>query len=187
MLSVIIPTLDSERALVRTLAPLVSGATAGLITEVTVVDGGSHDDTAIVADVSGCNFMTISGPPGLRLKKAAAAARGRWLMFLQPGTVLDTMWTEEARRFADLPGSAERAAVFRRARLAQSAVGELASLITAALGALPRPEQGLLIAKAFYDALGGHSADAADAEAELVRRVGRRRIARLSTNAFHNT
>ena len=58
MLSVIIATLDSERALVPTLAALVPGATAGLISEVLLADGGSADDTATVADVAGCNFMT---------------------------------------------------------------------------------------------------------------------------------
>ena len=42
MLSVIIPTQNSERALVPTLAALVSGATAGLISEVLIADGGSQ-------------------------------------------------------------------------------------------------------------------------------------------------
>jgi len=40
--TVIIPTLESERSLVQTLAPLVSGATAGLITEVIVADAGGR-------------------------------------------------------------------------------------------------------------------------------------------------
>ena len=56
MLSVIIATLDSERALVPTLAALVPGAMAGLVSEVLVADGGSRDETAVVADVAGCNF-----------------------------------------------------------------------------------------------------------------------------------
>ena len=41
MLTVVIATHESERSLVQTLAPLVSGATAGLITEVIVADAGS--------------------------------------------------------------------------------------------------------------------------------------------------
>ena len=44
-----------------TLAALVPGATAGLITEVLIADGGSHDDTAAVADVAGCNFLVVEG------------------------------------------------------------------------------------------------------------------------------
>ncbi|HXW41182.1 MAG TPA: glycosyltransferase, partial [Xanthobacteraceae bacterium] len=71
MLSVIIATLDSERALVQTLAALVSGATAGLVSEVLVVDGGSHDDTAAVADIAGCNFTVVEGSLARRLKAGA--------------------------------------------------------------------------------------------------------------------
>ncbi len=99
MLSVIIATLDSERALVRTLAALVPGATAGLVSEVVVADAGSHDDTAAVADIAGCNFLVADGPLGQRLKAAAAAARAPWLLFLRPGTVLDTPWIGEVRGF----------------------------------------------------------------------------------------
>ena len=54
MLTVIIPTREAERALVQSLAPLVSGATAGRIAEVIVADAGSSDATAEVADVAGC-------------------------------------------------------------------------------------------------------------------------------------
>ena len=68
MLSVIIATRNSERALVPTLAALVPGATAGLISEVLVADGGSHDDTAKVADVAGCNFTVLEGPLARRLQ-----------------------------------------------------------------------------------------------------------------------
>ena len=57
-------------------------------------------------------------------------------------------------------------------------------LLVAALGARPRPQQGLLIARKFYDALGGHSEAAADPEAELVRRIGRRRLITLPAKAF---
>src|SRR5260370_42455830 len=99
MLSVIIATLDSERLLVRTLAALVPGATAGLITEVVVADAGSRDDTAAVADVAGCNFVVADGPLGKRLDTGAAAARAPWILFLRPGTILDTPWRGDVRGF----------------------------------------------------------------------------------------
>ena len=182
MLSVIIPTRNSERALVSTLAALVPGATAGLITEVLIADGGSQDDTAAVADVAGCNFLVVEGLLAGRLKAAAAAARAPWLMFLPPGTVLDAPWTDEVGRFLQRERRAQ-AAVFRRGG-AQSPLRQFLVLIAATLGAAPRPEQGLLIAKAFYDAVGGHSERAGDPEHDLLRRVGRRRIAALATQAF---
>ena len=99
MLSVVIATHDSERLLVRTLAALVPGATAGLITEVVVADAGSRDDTAAVADIAGCNFLVAEGSLGKRLAAAAAAARAPWLLFLRPGIILDAPWVGEARGF----------------------------------------------------------------------------------------
>jgi glycosyltransferase involved in cell wall biosynthesis len=181
MLSVIIATLDSERVLVPTLAALVPGAMTGLVSEVLMADGGSRDDTAAVADVAGCTFMTVEGPLAGRLKTAAAAARASWLMFLRPGAILDAPWVAEVARFIEQPAPGDRAAVFRRGAPAQPALREAISLLTAALGARPRPEQGLLISRRFYEAVGGHSERAADPETDLLRRIGRRRIVVLST------
>ena len=183
MLSIIIATLDSERALVASLAALVPGAMDGLVSEVIVADGGSRDDTATVADVAGCNFTVIEGTPGRRLKTAAATARAPWLLFLRPGTVPEAAWTGEVRRFVERSPPDARAAVFRRGRAAQPALKEAVSMLTTALGGLPRPEQGLLIAHPFYDALGGHSDLAADPETDLIRRIGRRRLVTLATGA----
>jgi len=184
MLSVVIATHDSERLLVRTLAALVPGATAGLITEVLVADAGSRDDTAAVADIAGCNFLVAEGSLGKRLAAGAAAARAPWLLFLRPGTILDAPWVGEARGFVERPRPDVRAAVFRRAAPAQPGLREALSALVAALRTRPRPEQGLLINADFYRASGGHAARAADPESDLLRRIGRRRIATLSTRAF---
>src|ERR1700733_3159717 len=157
MLSVIIATLDAESALVPTLAALVPGATAGIVSEVLVADGGSRGATAEVAEVAGCNFMVVDGALAHRLNVAAAKARARWLLFLRPGTILDAPWTGDARRFVDLMAQQDSAAVFRRGAPMQSGLREALSLLATALGAQPRPEQGLLIAKEFSPALAGHS------------------------------
>jgi glycosyltransferase involved in cell wall biosynthesis len=184
MLSVIIPTQDSDRTLVPTLAALVPGATAGLISEVVVADAGSRDETAAVADVAGCNFITVEGPLGRRLKTAAAQARAPWLMFLRPGIVLDAPWTGEVERFVQQRARYGQSAVFRHGGRSQSTWEEIVGMIAAKLGGLPRPEQGLLIASAFYAALGGHSERVNDPEQDLLRRIGRARSVRLTTNAF---
>ena len=54
MLSVVIATQDSERALLPTLAALVAGAAAGLVREVIVADASSRDATVAIADEAGC-------------------------------------------------------------------------------------------------------------------------------------
>src|SRR6185312_1864457 len=113
MLTVSIPTRESERALVQTLAPLVAGATAGLIAEVIIADAGSKDATAEVADLAGCRYLAADAPTGARLKSAAQSARTPWMLFLRPGTVPETGWVEAVEQF--IGGSeVERAAVFRR-------------------------------------------------------------------------
>jgi glycosyltransferase involved in cell wall biosynthesis len=184
MLSVIIATRDSERPLVRTLAALVPGATSGLITEVLIADGGSRDDTQAVADIAGCKLVGAEEALGHRLRSAAEAARAPWLMFLQPGVVLDTPWIGEIRSFVERPVRDHQAAVFRRARSGQSPFAEAAALVADTLGARARSEQGLVIAADFYQRTGGHSQQARDPESELLRRIGGRRLARLSTRAF---
>jgi glycosyltransferase involved in cell wall biosynthesis len=184
MLSVIIATRDSERPLVRTLAALVPGATSGLITEVLIADAGSRDDTPIVADIAGCKLLATDEPLGRRLQAAAKAARAPWLLFLRPGIVLDTPWIGEMRSFAERPVREPHAAVFRRALPAQSALREAVALLGGAIATRPRPEQGLVIAADFYHQIGGHSQHAPDPERDLLRRIGRRRLARFSTRAF---
>ena len=78
MFSIIMATHDSERALVPTLAALVPGATAGIVREVIVTDGGSRDQTEQVADIAGCRFLVSAEPRGAgsRRRPNARAATG---------------------------------------------------------------------------------------------------------------
>ncbi|HWE79019.1 MAG TPA: glycosyltransferase [Pseudolabrys sp.] len=185
MLTVIIPTHESERSLVQTLAPLVSGATAGLIIEVIVADAGSHDATEEVADLAGCTYRVSDAPAGARLKSAAAIARRPWLLFLRPGTVPEPGWIEAIERFIGSEREAEQAAIFRRRRdeFAEPGIAAAIFALRAAwFSAKPTPGQGLLIARRLYDRVGGHP-DSADGEAALLARLGRRRIALLGAAA----
>ena len=188
MLSAIIATQELERSLVPTLAALVPGAATGLIAEVVVADANSRDATAEVADIAGCRFMASEEPVGARLRAAASSTRTPWLLFLRAGTVPQPGWIEATDRFiqaTELVEGAARAAVFRppgAADLMRPGFAELVSLLRVALGGGPRPDQGLLIAKRFYETIGGHQ-EGADAEAALLRRLGRRRIAMLTPTA----
>jgi glycosyltransferase involved in cell wall biosynthesis len=188
MLSAIISTHESERALVPTLAALVPGATAGLLGEVIVTDAGSHDATAEVADIAGCRFMTSSTPLGARLKAAAVSTRTPWLMFLRAGCVPEPGWVSATERFieaTDRLNGAGRAAVFRPpgvADLLRPGLAELLELVRVAFGGGARPEQGLVIARLHYDRIGGHP-DGDGAEAAILRRIGRRRLAMLAAGA----
>ena len=180
MFSIIVATSDSERTLVPTLAALVPGATAGVVREVIVTDAGSRDDTAQVADIAGCRFVSSSQPLGARLKSAAAAARGLWLMFLTPGVVPQPSWIDETIAFAEdsVQRGEARAAVFAAPR---TRAADLLAPLRRLIGAPPRPEQGLMLPKTLYDEIGGHRAGVRDPETDLARRLGRRRIVTLHT------
>ena len=190
MISVVIPTHESERLLAHTLAALVPGALDGVLREVIVADAGSKDGTAKVADVAGCRFLVIPGERGARLAAAAATARADWLWFVQPGCIPGTNWIDELHRFvreSELTGGETQAAVFRaRGGRGRSQLAEAFALIGAALGAKPKPSQGLLIAKSLYQSLGGYKADASDPEADLLRRLGRGRITTLDVAMTSN-
>jgi|HubBroStandDraft_4_1064222.scaffolds.fasta_scaffold337240_1 glycosyltransferase involved in cell wall biosynthesis len=189
MLTVIIPTFNCERTLVPTLAMLVQGAMSGLVREVVVADGGSSDATIAIADNAGCTLAPPAGAAaalGARLKTAAAAARTSWLLFLRPGTVLEVTWLDEVALFIDEAerSTARTAAVFtKQASLREPYPGVVLSLIAFVLSRRAHPDQGLLIGRALYDEVGGHSATAADPEAQLLARLGRRRIVVLRSGA----
>jgi hypothetical protein len=130
--------------------------------------------------------LDLKLPRGVRLETAARTARASWLLFLQPGVVLEARWVEETMRFIEQVELRKdphvTAALFRAGPLGSAALEALA-LLRAALGAGPDPSQGLLIAKSLYDALGGHR-DVPAPERDLFRRLGRKRLVWLRTGAI---
>jgi glycosyltransferase involved in cell wall biosynthesis len=178
VLSVIIPTLNSERVLVPTLASLVSGAAAGTVRDVIIADGGSRDATRDVADHAGCEIMDSQAPLPERLRAATTKARANWVMYLRPGVVLDANWAGEVAAFveqAELRGTTDAvAAAFRRAAgpsAGRPLLIEALALLRQALGARIGPDQGLVISKQLYERRGRHR-DVADPEADLARPLG---------------
>jgi rSAM/selenodomain-associated transferase 2 len=185
-LSVIVPTLDAAATLPATLAALEPARDDGLLREVLVLDGGSADETVDAAATWGARVLTAPRGRGAQLAAGGAAARGDWLLFLHADTRLAMGWVAAARAFMAQPGSEQRAAVFRlalddgdpRARR----IERLANWRARALG-LPYGDQGLLIARDFYQELGGYRPLPLMEDVDLVRRIGRRRIVLLDAGA----
>lgn len=182
MLSVVIATHNSELQLVPVLSALVQGVTAGILRDVTLVDHGSTDGTATIADAAGCIFLQSVSDVGLRLKQGAAQARGTWLLFLSDRSIIEEGWAREVTAFMETVerrGQADRmAGTFRLAVDGYGIaprLGEAMALARLALFGLPEPGQGLLIARRHYERLGGHAAGAR-AERRFIARIGRRRI-----------
>ena len=101
MLTVVIPTLDSERPLVGTLAALIPAAAAGVVSQVVISDGGSSDDTLVIADELGCDIVSAPRGRGPQLAAGASSARHSWLLFLHSDTVLDEGWHREVAHFIE--------------------------------------------------------------------------------------
>src|SRR5262249_60296673 len=111
VITVVIPTLDSESELIRGLSALVPGSASGLVREVILADGGSRDDTEKIADIAGCHFLRGPHDAGARLRAAAHQARGPWLLFLYSAATLQEGWIREVRSFIE---AAERSALADR-------------------------------------------------------------------------
>lgn len=89
MLSVLIETRNDEEGLARTLASLVGGVVEGMVREVIVCDLGSTDQTAKVAEHAGCRYLTAGG-----IGAGIAAAKGDWMLVLEPGARLVEGWAD---------------------------------------------------------------------------------------------
>lgn len=180
MITAIIETKDDEVRLAHALAALVPAATEGALREVVVIDHGSEDGTLVVADAAGCVILAADESGADRRHRAVADARGDWLLFLSPESVLENGWHSEALAFIDkaVVGGVARARVgtFRHGRLMRGWRRRLAGWIAgrpSRLVAPPRPGQARLISKGYYLARAGrHEAGEAFSPALLAEASG---------------
>lgn len=112
MLTVMLECENSEPELAYTLSVLVSGAVDGVVSEVVVLDRGSQDGTARLADAAGCKYLQ-----SWTLVDIVSAARGDWLLFLEPGARPQSGWVEEVLEYAAIEGRPVRFSRSRRFRM----------------------------------------------------------------------
>jgi rSAM/selenodomain-associated transferase 2 len=190
MLSIVIPTLNAADTLGATLAALDDGGARGghiPALETIVADGGSTDGTRPMAEGLGAQVVVSARGRGRQMIAGAEAAEGDWLMFLHADTRLAPGWSAAAAAFMADPANGERAGYFRfalddRAPAARR-VERLVAWRCRRLG-LPYGDQGLLIARPFYEALGGYRPLVMMEDVALVRRIGRRRLVALDATAL---
>ncbi len=177
-MTAVVPTLNAAAVLPAALAALGEGV------RVVVADGGSTDGTAAAARAAGA--MVVTGPRGRGAQVAAgiAAARSPWLLLLHADTRLAPGWAAVAA--AHMRGAPGRAGFFRfaldsadpRARRLERAVAWRCRVL-----ALPYGDQGLLIARDVLEAVGGVRPLPLMEDVDLVRRLGRGRLAALPAEA----
>ena len=191
MISVVIPTLNAERELPRCFDSLITAAVRGVVREVIVTDGGSSDATLAIADAAGAHIVRGGRSRGAQLAAGAETARSEWILFLHPQTALEPGWEAEVESFLHqaMP-ERPQAAAFRfgleefggTARRAEAR----AALRSWLLG-LPYGDQGLLVPRRLYRKLGGYRDLARLEDADIVRRIGRRRLVMLRARAVNGT
>lgn len=178
-LSVVIPTLNAADALPSCLLSLMEGVETGLIRELVVSDGGSDDETPRMAEEAGAVLVTGAASRGAQLRRGVAATSGEWLLVLHADSVLQPGWSEAVS--AHLAQREGQAAYFRlRFDTGGGAaywVALWADLRARILG-LPYGDQGLLIRRTLYDAVGGYPDIALMEDVALVRKL-KGRLSRL--------
>ncbi len=184
-LSIIIPALNAAEDLPLCLASLMPGLSADLVREVILVDGNSSDATRVIAEDAGARIIsTDRRERAHQLRLGGEAARGAWLLFLHADTALSRDWAE--RVHAHIDQRADKAAsftlAFRSDHPMARRVAARANWRARRLG-LPYGDQGLLISRQLYDAIGGYRDTPFMEDVEIVRALGRARLAHLSAQA----
>jgi rSAM/selenodomain-associated transferase 2 len=155
--------------------------------EVIVADGGSTDPTSLVASQGGAIFLETVRGRGRQLSSGAEAAAGDWLLFLHADTRLESTWVSTVNGFIADADNDFRAGYLRFALDDPARGARLLERVVAwrsrFLG-LPYGDQGLLISRQFYDALGGYKRIPLMEDVDIVRRIGRRRLVALNSTAL---
>jgi rSAM/selenodomain-associated transferase 2 len=179
MLSVVIPALNASATLARTLASVAEAD------ERIVVDGGSGDTTAALAESLGARVVAAPRGRGGQLAAGVAAARGEWLLLLHADTRLVPGWQAAMQRHM---ATEPRRAGYCRFVLESDdpRARRLERLVTwrCRLFGLPYGDQALLIHRDLLCLVGGIRALPLMEDVDLVRRIGRRRVVALEATAL---
>jgi len=168
MISVVVPTLNEEAELSRTLASLAGEADLELI----VVDGGSVDDTCAIADGYRARVLHSTPGRGVQMNAGASAALGEHFLFLHADTHLPPGFDVLIRRTLAEPGTVGGAF-----RLGIDGPGVAYRMIECAANLrserLQRPygDQALFLNRTMFDRVGGFPEWPLLEDVELVRRL----------------
>ncbi len=181
-ISIIIPTLNEAECIGQTVAGLAGQP--GI--EVIVADGGSRDQTVILAAAAGATVIAAPLGRGSQQNAGARAAQGKVLLFLHADTRLPEEFAAQIHEALNRPGI--MAGAFR---FAVDATGwrfrllEYGANWRAAWLGLPYGDQALFLPAARFRAMGGFEEIALLEDLELVRRLRKMgRIALLATPAL---
>jgi rSAM/selenodomain-associated transferase 2 len=181
---VIIPTLNATDTLPALMKQLWAST---IFEEIIVVDGGSSDGSVSVALTAGARVIATPRGRGIQLAAGADAATGDWLLFLHADCRLGQSWEAAASAFLTTPEATGRAGYFEFALDDAAPAARRLERIVAwrcRVLALPYGDQGLLIPRSLYRAVGGFAPLPLMEDVDLVRRLGRQRLARIGAQCI---
>ena len=174
MIGVVIPTLNEEQTLPALLDDLRELASVFPI-DVVVVDGGSSDGTRARAAAGGARVLEARRGRARQLNAGARAVGGGWLLFLHADVRL-TRAARDAVIAAVQSTSRVGAAVFRFAIELPwfwKHFIELGQRVREVLWGLPYGDQGLLVRRELFQAVGGYPDIPLMEDVAIIRRLQR--------------
>ncbi len=169
-ISIVIPTLNSQKTIRKTLLRLFEGIEADMVRELIVVDGGSSDKTKDIVLACGGKFITSKASRGFQLSTGVNLAQGEFVFVLHSDSVLEIDWSKNIQKYFN------REAGYY-CRLSFDIKHPLALMtstwanIRSKIFNLPYGDQGLLIPKTLLMENGGYSSIPIMEDVELALRL----------------
>ena len=173
-ISVIIPALNEEEGIGAALLRLQDCG----VDEVIVVDGGSTDNTAVVARSMGAAVLREAANRGRQQNAGAQRATGAILLFLHSDTILPAGFADQVRSTLAKPGVSAGAFRFRldaagwKFRLVERIVA-----LRCWLFRLPYGDQAIFVSTEMFERAGSFSDLPIMEDFDLIRRL--RRLGRV--------
>lgn len=168
--SVILPTLNEAAHLARTLNSIRIGNPH----EILVIDAGSSDDTRAIAAAAGAQVIPSGKGRARQMNAGAALATGQVLLFLHADTRLPHDWPRAVSDALRRPNAVAGAFTFA---LDQDFVGrrwiEWTTRFRSTRFQRPYGDQGLFLARARFEELGGFANLPIMEDYELIQRLRR--------------
>jgi len=169
-LSVVIPTLDEAAGIRDCLVPLQRLRTHGH--EVIVADGGSADETAVLAAPLADRVLAVPRGRGLQMNAGAAAASGEALVFLHADTLLPIdAATLVAQGLADAPWG-RFDVVIDGSHPMLALIGAMMNL-RSRLSGIATGDQAIFVRRSVFESVGGYAPIPLMEDVELSRRLRR--------------